>query len=315
MISGVAEIKKYDVVIVGAGMAGMTAAIYARRAGKSVAIFENKVHGGQIINAPDVENWPGEERISGADLMKKIYHQMNKESGAKLDVYDKEVVRVRDTGMYKEVLTPRTKFLAESLILATGTIDRKLELPHEKDLVGHGISYCAVCDGALFKGKNVAVIGGGNTALNDALYLANLAKKVYLVHRRPNILRADEELVSRARQLGNIEFVLGARPAQILGEEKVEGLIVQQKSPRQLPVEGIFVAIGRVPATDQFADMVKIDRAGYIIAGEDCKTTCPGIFVAGDCRTKKVRQLVTAAGDGAVAATAAVEYVNSRRPQ
>ena len=298
MISGVAEIKKYDVVIVGAGMAGMTAAIYARRAGKSVAIFENKVHGGQIINAPDVENWPGEERISGVDLMKKIYHQMNKESGAKLDVYDKEVVRVRDTGMYKEVLTPRTKFLAESLILATGTIDRKLELPHEKDLVGHGISYCAVCDGALFKGKNVAVIGGGNTALNDALYLANLAKKVYLVHRRPNILRADEELVSRARQLG-----------------KVEGLIVQQKSPRQLPVEGIFVAIGRVPATDQFADMVKIDRAGYIIAGEDCKTTCPGIFVAGDCRTKKVRQLVTAAGDGAVAATAAVEYVNSRRPR
>lgn len=299
--------KVYDVIIVGAGIAGMTAAIYARRAGKSTLVLEGKAYGGQIVNTFSIANWPGEPGVSGVDLAKKIYKQA-KDLGAEIEF--EEVLAVKDTGDKKEIKTDENVYLGRALILAVGSRDREMEIPREKELTGHGVSYCATCDGAFYKDKDVAIVGGGNTAFYDALYLADVAKKVYLVHRRDSF-RADAALVEKVRAKKNVEFVLEAHPVEILGEKKVEGLVVEKKDgeKQNLVVDGIFVAVGRVPATKIFSDLVDLDEKGYIVAGEDCHTSCAGVFVAGDCRVKDVRQLVTAASDGAVAANEAVQYL------
>ena len=299
--------KVYDVIIVGAGIAGMTAAIYARRAGKSTLVLEGKAYGGQIVNTFSIANWPGEPGVSGVDLAKKIYKQA-KDLGAEIEF--EEVLAVKDTGDKKEIKTDENVYLGRALILAVGSRDREMEIPREKELTGHGVSYCATCDGAFYKDKDVAIVGGGNTAFYDALYLADVAKKVYLVHRRDSF-RADAALVEKVRAKKNVEFVLEAHPVEILGEKKVEGLVVEKKDgeKQNLVVDGIFVAVGRVPATKIFSDLVDLDEKGYIAAGEDCHTSCAGVFVAGDCRVKDVRQLVTAASDGAVAANEAVQYL------
>ena len=303
----------YDVVIVGAGIAGLTAAIYATRAGKSVLVLEGKIYGGQIINTFQIENWPGDYGVSGVDLMQKIYKQAT-ELGAEVEY--EEVVAIEKTETEFLVKTEDEEYAAGVVILAVGSEDKKLGLDSEEKFAGRGVSYCATCDGAFYKDKKVAVIGGGNTALYDALYLADIASKVYLVHRR-NEFRGDEVLVEKLKRKENVEFVLGYVPEQILGDGKVTGVklvpsgkVDSATSERTLDVDGIFVAIGKKPATEKYAELVKLDENGYIVASEDCRTSCDGVYVAGDCRTKDIRQLVTAAADGAVAADAAVNYLS-----
>ena len=302
----------YDTVIVGAGIAGLTSAIYLRRAGKSVLVLEGKVPGGQIINTLNIENWPGDMGVSGAELMQKIQKQAM-ELGAEIEM--EEVLRIEKSDEFK-VTAEDDEYLAKAVILAVGAENRKLGLPREDELTGRGVSYCATCDGAFYKGKDVAVIGGGNTALDDALYLSDLAAKVYLVHRRDEF-RGDEKTVEKLRARDNVEFVLGYVPEALVGDDKVTGIklapsgkVADATEPRELEVSGVFVAIGQEPATEKFAGLVDLDERGYIVAGEDCCTTCSGIFAAGDCRAKSVRQLVTAAGDGSVAAEAALSFLN-----
>ena len=253
---------KYDVVILGAGMAGLTAGIYVSRAGKSVLVLESGAVGGQIVTAPSVENWPGSFRMSGADLMQGIKNQAT-ELG--VEIRYEEVIEVvkNDEGFL--VATDEEEYAALAVIVAIGTEPRKLSEKQANDAGKRAISYCATCDGALYKGKPVVVVGSGNTAKQEMAYLKNIASKVYHIHH-------DDPIPEDA--------------------------------------EAVFVAIGRIPMTKMYTDLVDVDQDGFIIAGEDCVTSCPGVFVAGDCRTKSVRQLVTAAGDGAVAAEAAVHYLN-----
>lgn len=294
----------YDVIVIGAGIAGMTAAIYVRRAGKSVLVLEGKVYGGQIIQTLNVANWPGEAGISGAELSQNIYQQVQN-FGAELRY--EEVLEVIDGELMKKVVTDAGEYAAKAIIIATGAKEKKLGMPREEALTGKGISYCATCDGAFYRDKAVAVIGGGNTALYEALYLSGIAGKVYLVHRRKE-LRGAAPLAKKLKRIHNVEFVLESEPVEFLGLEHLEGLVVKKLDGRlrTLDVAGVFIAIGRQPETEVFRNLVDCDENGYIIAGEDCKTSRPGIYVAGDCRTKAIRQLVTAAGDGAVAATEAV---------
>lgn len=307
---------KYDVIIVGAGIAGLTAAIYAKRAEKKVLVLEGKVPGGQIINTLKIGNWPGDNGVSGVELMQKIQKQAE-DFGTEIEMERVEEIEKLDNGF--RVVTEDDEYEASVVILAVGADDKKLGLPHEEELVGRGISYCATCDGAFYKDKKVAVIGGGNTALYDALYLADIASKVYLVHRRGE-LRGDAFLADRLRDKKNVEFVLGYVPEELKGEKKLSelklrasGLVDEVKEGRTLEVDGIFVAVGKEPQTKRFGELVKLDAGGYVVASENCETSCPGIFVAGDCRTKTVRQLVTAAADGAVAAAEAIEFLSEKK--
>lgn len=300
---------RYDVVIVGAGTAGLTAAIYVQRANRSALVLEAKSYGGQIINTPDIENYPGIKHVSGFDFSTTLYEQAT-ELGAKVTYA--EVTGVDDEGSRKVVHTADgTAYEAGAVIIATGARNRPLGIARERELVGRGVSYCATCDGMFFRGKDVAVNGGGNTAVEDAAYLAGVCNKVYLIHRRDQF-RADAADVERLRGMDNVEFVLNATVTAIEGDEFVTGVQVTDKtdgSTRTLPVSALFVAIGQVPDNVAFRGVVDLDEKGYVVAGEDCLTRTPGVFAAGDCRTKGVRQLATAAGDGAVAASAAVAYL------
>lgn len=299
-----AETKQTDLVIVGAGCAGMTAAIYARRAGKQVIMLEAAAFGGQIINSPDVENYPGLAHVSGFDFAMALYEQA---AGLGAELRYEKVLEIREQDGCKVVKTAKCDYVCKAVILATGAKNRPLGLENEQKLIGRGISYCATCDGAFFRGRTVAVNGGGNTALEDAAYLADLCEKVYLIHRR-DAFRGDERDVEKLRAKPNVEFVLNATIREILGEERVSGIVVADKytgETRTIPVDGLFIAIGQIPDNRAFAEWVDLDENGYIRAGEDCRTGAAGIFTAGDCRTKAVRQLTTAAADGAVAALAA----------
>ena len=299
----------YDIIIVGAGPAGLTAAIYARRAQKSVLVLEAKSYGGQIINTLDIENNPVEEHISGFDFATKLFNQA-KALGTEV-VFEK-VVDINNLGNSKEVITTKNKYTGKAVILATGSENRKLGLSNEDELVGKGISYCATCDGAFYKGKVTAVVGGGNTALEDALYLSDIAAKVYLIHRRDEF-RAEETTIEQLKNRENVEFVLNSSVTKLNAEDRLSSIEVTNKDGlvRNIVVNGLFVAVGRIPENQNFARLVDLDDAGYVKAGEDCKTNCAGIFTAGDNRIKEVRQLVTATGDGAVAATSAIKYINS----
>lgn len=298
----------YDIIIVGAGTAGLSAAIYGVRAGKSVLVLEGETYGGQIVNSMEVANYPGIKMTSGFEFATNLYEQAT-ELGAEVE-YEK-VIRVEDEGDVKTVVTEDSVYEAKAVILATGAKNRPLGLEKEKEFIGSGVSYCATCDGAFFKGKKVAVAGGGNTALEDAMFLSNYCETVYLVHRRDEF-RGEEKLVEALKGKGNVEFVLNVNILSLLGENKLEGILVEDKNTKEqkeIAVSGLFVAIGQIPKNEAFAGLVELDRGGYIVAGENCKTNVPGIFVAGDCRTKTVRQLATAASDGAVAALAACEYI------
>ena len=298
-----------DIIIIGAGPAGLTAAIYARRASKSVLVLEAMSYGGQIINTPHIENYPVAAHISGFDFATKVYEQA-KELGAAFKF--EKALSIRDNGSSKTVVTAKGEYEAGAVIIATGSKNRKLGVAGEDKLIGRGISYCATCDGAFFRKKNVAVVGGGNTALEDALYMADIAEKVYLVHRR-DAFRGEEGTVERLRQRENVELVLDSRVTKLNAEKRLQSIEVTDKkgNVRTLDVSGLFVAVGRIPENRDFGSLIELDSAGYAIASEDCRTKTPGIFVAGDNRVKEVRQLVTATADGAVAATEAVKYLNS----
>lgn len=300
----------YDIIVVGGGPAGMTAAIYARRAARSVLVLEAVSCGGQIINTPDIENYPVEAHISGFDFSNRVYEQA-KGLGAEF-VFEK-AVEIRDEDGVKTVVTPKNAYQAKAVILATGSENRKLGLEDEGRLVGRGVSYCATCDGNFYRNKVVAVVGGGNTALEDALYLCDLAQKVYIIHRRDSF-RGEETTVSRLKERDNVEFVYNATVTRLIAEKRLKAIEVTDKldgSVRTIDVNGLFIAVGRVPENQNFASLVQLDEAGYAVAGEDCHTATPGIFVAGDNRTKALRQLVTATADGAMAATEAVKYIGS----
>ena len=298
----------YDIIIIGAGPAGLTAAIYARRASKTVLVLEALSYGGRIINTPDIENYPAAAHISGFDFATKVYEQAQA-LGAEF-VFEK-AVGIKDGGSTKEVVTTDNKYTAKAVIIATGSENRKLGLDNEEALVGRGVSYCATCDGAFYRGKTVAVAGGGNTALEDALYLSDLAETVYLIHRR-DAFRGDEATVNALKERKNVKFIYNSSVTKLVADKRLTAIEVTDKNTgtvTTLDINGLFVAIGRIPENRNFAQLIKLDDSGYIEAGEDCLTNVPGIFAAGDNRTKSVRQLVTAAADGAVAATAAVRSV------
>lgn len=298
----------YDIGIIGGGTAGMTAAVYGQRAGKKTLIIEGGAFGGQITSSPNVENYPGIASVSGSEFSMNLLDQATK-LGA--DTVTEQVTGIRDEGSQKVIVTGSNEYPCKSVILATGVTHRHLGAPGEERLAGAGVSYCATCDGMFFRGRDVAVIGGGSTALQDAEFLSNYCKKVYLIHRRDEF-RGEDNIVKRLREKENVEFILSATVKEIAGEDDVEKLILNHKKTgeeSELPVAGVFVAVGQIPKNEVFADVVKLDAGGFILASEDCLTSHPGIFAAGDCRTKEVRQLTTAAADGAVAALAACKYI------
>lgn len=298
----------YDIIIIGAGTAGLSAAIYGVRAGKKVLVLESASYGGQIITSPEVENYPGIKKISGFEFATNLYEQAT-ELGAEIEFA--KVTQIREDGAQKVVVTEEKDYICRSVILATGAKNRPLGLENEQKLIGKGISYCATCDGAFYKGKTVAVNGGGNTALEDAAFLTGYCEKVYLIHRRDSF-RGEQKQVEALRQKANLEFVLESNIVKLIAEDRLKAIEVQNvktKEPRSIELSGLFVAIGQMPENGVFSPPVQLDQAGYIVAGEDCKTNAAGIFAAGDCRTKTVRQLATAAADGAVAALAACDFI------
>lgn len=304
----------YDIGIIGGGTAGLTAAVYGQRAGKQTIIFENKNYGGQISSSPKVENYPGITSISGFEFSMNL---LNQATALGAETKMEQVTGIRECEDGKVIETEEGEYLCKTAIIATGMTHRRLGLEKEEKLTGAGVSYCATCDGAFFRGRDVAVIGGGNTALQDADFLSNYCRKVYLVHRRDE-LRGENSLAEPLRKKENVEFVLSAVPKGILGEQMVEGLVLNNKKTGEdfsIAVSGIFVAVGQVPKNEIFAETVKLNEAGFVSAAEDCITSRPGIFTAGDCRAKEVRQLTTAAADGAVAALAAVKYISANDTQ
>ena len=296
-----------DIIIIGGGIAGLTAAVYALRSGKSVLLFEKKAYGGQISQSHAVENYPGFKNISGAELSMNL-HSQAKDFGCE---FKNEIVSKVIDGETKKVITNKGEYEAKTVIFAMGAEPRKSGLENEQSLIGRGLSYCAVCDGNFFRGRETMVVGGGSTAVQDALYLADICKKVYLVHRR-DAFRAEESLVNKLREKENVEFVLdsvlvSAAASPILKSVTVKN--VKTNEEREIAANGLFLAIGQVPATKDFADILPLDEYGYVKAGEDCKVK-EGIYIAGDCRRKPVRQLTTAAADGTVAATLACEELD-----
>lgn len=301
----------YDIIIIGAGPAGLTSAIYAKRANKNILVLEAKNHGGQIVNTLDIENYPANEHISGFDFATNLYNQA-KNLGAEI-VYEK-VVDINDLKREKEVITTKNTYKTKSIIIATGSENRKLGLPNEDEFVSKGISYCATCDGAFYKKKTVAVVGGGNTALEDALYLSDIASKVYLIHRRDEF-RGEEATVNLLKEKSNIEFVYNSNVTKLNTKDKLESIEVTNNDGNKttIEVDALFIAVGRIPENQNFAKIIDLDNSGYIIADEKCHTNVNGIFVAGDNRVKEVRQLVTATSDGAIAAIEAIKYINNMK--
>ena len=307
------EVVMIDVLIIGAGPAGLSAAIYVERAGKHAVCLEAMTVGGQIVNTPEIANYPGIKKISGFEFSMGLYEQAT-ELGA--DIIYEQAVKIRETLNPEEkgftVLTESGKeFEAKTVIIATGAKNRLLGIDKEESLTGRGVSYCATCDGAFFRGKDVAVNGGGNTALEDALFLTNYCNKVYIIHRRDEF-RGEPKNVEAVKSKENVEFVLDSTIDELKGDRNLEAVVVKNKNSgelREIPVAGLFIAIGQEPDNVAFADVALLDEKGYIRADESCMTETPGIFVAGDCRTKAVRQLTTAASDGAVAALAACAYI------
>ena len=296
-----------DVIILGAGTAGLSAAIYAVRAGLSVLVIEKNYHGGQIVNTPEVENYPGIPRITGFEFVENLYQQV---TGLGVEIVYEEIRGVDLRPAVKTVSAAGHEYQARTVIIANGAAHRHLNCPGEEKFAGKGVSYCAACDGAFYKGQDVCVVGGGNSALEDALYLARTCRKVYLIHRG-NEFRANRVTVNAVKACPNVELIANSTVEEILGGDLVEAVEIRhnmQFHKRRLDVSGVFVAIGLEPQNQLFSSSLRLDGAGYIVAGEDCKTNIPGVFVAGDTRTKKVRQLVTAAADGAVAATEAAQY-------
>lgn len=292
--------QNYDILIVGAGCAGLTAAVYAARAGKRVAVFESTSVGGQIATSPLVENYPGIASISGLDFSMNLLEQAQS-FGAELIPANVYGLRAEGEGAdARRILdTDDGEYAAPAVILATGAKHRPLGLARETEMVGRGVSYCATCDGAFFRGKTVAVVGGGSAALVSAQALSGLAKQVYLIHRRDEF-RGEAALADRLAAIENVTFLLGRNVTGLVGDAHLTAITLDDGST--LPLDGLFIAVGQQASNEAFASAVALDERGYIVAGEDCRTTMPGVWAAGDCRTKAVRQLTTAAADGTVCA-------------
>ena len=297
----------YDIIIIGGGPAGLTAALYALRANKKVLVLEKEIFGGQITFSPKVENIPGFTEVSGNEFAEKLVEQVLYQGA---DVESCEVLKVID-GEIKKVITDSGEFSAKAVIVATGSKHRRLGLAREDEFVGEGISFCAVCDGAFYMDKTVAVVGGGNSALQEAILLSELAKKVYIVQNL-DFLTGEKKL---QEQLGsNVEVILGSVVSEYLGDSEISGIRIKNEKSgalTDLGVDGVFLAVGLIPQNDAFSDILALDERGYAIAEDDLKCMNNGIFVAGDCRQKKIRQVTTAASDGAIAALSACEYIDS----
>lgn len=299
----------YDTIIIGSGPAGLSAAIYGERAKLKVLTLEKQpMSGGQILNTYEVDNYPGMPGLGGFDLGMKFREHAD---GLGAQVATENVVSVELTGEVKKVVTDKNTYEAKTVIIATGAGHRKLGVPGEEELCGMGVSYCATCDGAFFRGKDTVVVGGGDVALEDALFLARGCDKVYLVHRR-DAFRGAKTLQEAVFAAENIEVIWDTEVSAIGGSGKVENVSLYNKKTKEnteLAVNGVFLAVGIVPNTALFEGQVAMDEAGYIKAGEDCVTQTPGVFAAGDVRTKQLRQVVTAAADGANAITSIEHYL------
>ena len=299
-----------DIVVIGAGIAGMTAAVYAVRAGKRVIVLECEAFGGQISSSPRVENYPGIAGISGADLSDALYKQAS-DLGVEFAFAQAQSIAPQADGGFV-VESDAGPYACRSVILASGAHHRGLGLPREKELTGHGVAYCAVCDGAFYRDGKTAVVGGGSAALQSAEYLCGVCKEVVLIHRRDEF-RGEAALAKRVCANPNLTLMLDSNVVEYLGEDKLTGIVVENKKTgarTQVPVDGVFLCVGQAPGNGPFAPPVELDEAGYVKAGEDCRTNVPGLFAAGDCRAKSVRQLTTAAADGTVAALAACTWVD-----
>ena len=300
-----------DIIVIGAGTAGMTAALYALRNGKSVTVFEQETIGGQIASSPRVENFPTQQTLSGVELSDKLFEQITSH-GAELELGKVTSVVKKAEGHFV-VTSEYGEFESKAVILAGGVHHKKIRLPREDELVGNGISYCAVCDGAFYKDKDVALIGDGNTALQYSLLLSNYCRKVYVCTWFERFF-GDMSLVKALKTRENVEWIPNCSLKGFIADEKLTGLHFgyrEKEGGFDLNVEGCFIAIGQIPDNKAFSNLVDLDKDGYVVADETCTTKTPGFFVAGDCRTKKIRQLTTAAADGACAAVAAGNYIET----
>ena len=296
----------FDIIIVGAGPAGLTAALYAGRANKKILVLESKVPGGQIVNAHEVTNYPGIDNISGADYATNLYNQV---VNLGVEIKFETVLSITEN---KEVITNNNSYKAKAIILATGAENRRLKIENEDRLIGKGVSYCATCDGNLYKNKEVAVVGGGNAALEDALYLSDIVSKVYLIHRRDSF-RGEEKLAEEIKNKSNIELIYNSNVISIIGQDKVESIKIKNNLEEEqiIKIDALFVAIGQEPKNLIFKNIIEIDSNGYIIAHDDVYTSKKGIYVAGDAREKVLRQLTTAVSDGSIAATVAIKEMEN----
>ena len=295
----------YDCIIIGGGPAGITAGIYCQRANLKTIVFEKETVGGQIASSPLVENFPGFKSISGVELANNFYEQAE---SLGLPIEIEEVLEIIP-GKINKVVTDMGEYEAKTIILATGAKYRLLGLPNETNLIGKGISFCTSCDGAFYKGKDVAVIGGANSAVTNALYMSNLCNKVYLIYRGDK-LKCEEVLKDKLEAKDNVEIIYNANVKEIIGEEELEKIILDNN--RELTINGMFISIGMDAETKLVKEMLPLSEKSYVLS-DDCTTTNNNIFVAGDCREKKVRQLTTAVSDGAVAATNVIKYIENNQ--
>ena len=301
----------YDIIVIGAGPAGLTAALYALRADKTVLVLEKATFGGQITFSPQIENYPGFAKMSGNEFADKLVDQVINQGA---DIEMETVTGIRDNGDSKTVITEDGEHEAKAVIIATGVKHRQTGLPNENELVGEGVSYCAVCDGAFFKGQTVAVLGGGNSALQEAVLLSEGCEKVYVIQNL-DYFTGEARLVEKLREKDNVEFIMGTVISSLNGEGSLESLTLRKEADgteSELKVNGLFVAIGLIPNNSMFAEIAGLDEWGYIDSDESCLTKTEGVFVAGDCRKKQIRQITTAAADGSVAALAACRYIDSK---
>lgn len=300
----------HDIIIIGAGPAGLTAALYALRADKSVLVLEKGTFGGQITYSPQIENYPGFERMSGNEFAEKLIDQVLNQ-GAEIEM--ETVTGIIDNGKTKTVVTEEGSHEARAVIIATGVKHRQIGLPNENELVGSGISYCAVCDGAFFKNQTVAVLGGGNSALQEAVLLSEGCSKVYVIQNL-DYFTGEARLVEKLKSKDNVELITGTVISALHGESELESLTLKKVADgteSELKVNGLFVAIGLIPNNGNFADIAGLDEWGYIDSDEACLTKTAGVFTAGDCRKKQIRQITTAAADGSVSALAACRYIDN----
>lgn len=296
----------YDIIIIGAGPAGMTAALYAKQARKNILVLEKEIYGGQILKADKVKNYPGFKEISGYDFANNLYNQL---TDLNVEIKFEEVTEIISKDEYKEVKTKKGNYISKSVIIASGAKNRKLNLNNEDKLIGKGVSYCTTCDGMFFKDKIVAVYGGGNSAIDGAIYLSDVCKKVYLIYRQKDF-KMNGENIDKLKNTDNIECIFNTNIIDLIGEAKLESIKLKTNDEESLlNIDGLFIEIGYIPVSEMCKNIINTDSKGYIIASEDCNTNVEGIFAAGDIRIKDVRQLTTACSDGTTAALNACKYI------